>query len=105
MASKPLRIHDTSLRETFSRLDGFSSMLENRLAEYKAASMRLDCTLAMVEAEVAASLVESAIYEASLRLLSHGVGFDANREIARRLAGYRVAMADFEAVYGPLPCA
>lgn len=78
-------------------------MLGKRLDELAAAPDRRDKTLAILEAEVAANLVESAVYEITLRLLGHGVPLDAVQEVDRRLARYRDASAAFETSYGPVP--
>ena len=99
----PIRLNDPTLRDAAARLDTFTSMLRKRLDEVAAGSGRVDKTTALLEAEVAAGLVESAIYEVALRLLGHGVQVDSSKEIDKRLARYRLALAAFESSFGPIP--
>ncbi|NUP06423.1 MAG: hypothetical protein HOW73_10230 [Polyangiaceae bacterium] len=100
---RPLRIQDASLRDAAGRLESFTTMVNRRVDEMRAAEDRAEKTLALFEAEVAAKLVESAVYEVSLRLLPHGVEFDPARQLSLRLGRFRRELASFEVSYGPLP--
>lgn len=109
-ATKPvLRRRDPSLGAALQRLDGFTRMVANRLAEHRAAPSREGKVLALLEAEAAAKLLESAVYEVSLRLIANGIAgkhgaprMDAEKVIRERLAAFRMAMAAHESVYGPI---
>ncbi|MFO0548644.1 MAG: hypothetical protein U0271_09665 [Polyangiaceae bacterium] len=98
----PARIQDRALRDAASRLESFSTMLANRVEEVVNGADRTEKTLAALEAEVAARLVESAVYEVALRLVPHGIEFEPERQLRRRLGRYHFALAQLEAAYGPL---
>ncbi len=104
-----LRRKDGTLGAALQRLDGFTRMVENRLAEHRAAASAEERVLALLEAEAAARLVESAAYEVSLRLIASGLSgkpgaarMEPEKVIRERLAAFRMAMAGHEAVYGPI---
>ena len=110
MQKRPVKINDPAVRDTLGRLDAFSRMLSRRLDELGRSldappgdTARVDCTVAAIEAEVAMGLVESASYELSLRLLTHGVMRDAAKDIAPRRAKFAAVTGRFESVFGAIP--
>jgi hypothetical protein len=104
-SAKPVKISDPAVSSAARRLDEHTRTLERRLQDYWAAAGRVDKTLALVEAEVAARLVRAAAYELNLRLLPHGVPHDVDAELERRAHALPRARADHEARFGPVPMA
>lgn len=106
--NRPQRINDPAVHDAARRLDWFTKMVDKRVAEFHAATDRTGRTLAMLEAEAAAKLVEAACYEIALRLVSHRlqtatqVFMDPAREISRRLTRYRDARVELERMDGPI---
>lgn len=103
------RRREETLGAALQRLDGFTRMVANRLAEHRGASSLEERVLALLEAEAAAKLVESAAYEVSLRLVASGLSgkpgaarMEPGKVIRERLGAFRMAMAAHEAVYGPI---
>lgn len=103
MQRRSARVRDGLLRDAAGRLETFTRMLERRVDELLAAPDRTEKALAALEAEVAAKLVETAVYEVALRLVPHGIEFDPARQLSRRLRRFRLEHAAFEASYGALP--
>lgn len=102
MHNRPILIKDPKLGDALARLEQFTKMLQRRIEEFQAAESRVERTLAVLEAEVAASLVTSAGQEVSLRHLSHGLPHDPTTDIAERVQPYHRARADLEAEFGPI---
>lgn len=104
----PQKILDPAVHDAARRLDWFTRMVNKRVAEFHAATDKTARTLAMLEAEAAAKLVEAACYEVALRLVSHRlqtatqVSMDPGREITRRLARFKDARAELELSDGPI---
>lgn len=93
MAARKVRIQDPALGDAARRRETYCRMLSRRLGELSNGSTRVERGLALMEAEVAAKLVESATYEITIRLLQNGVSHDAEKDVARLLHPYREAVA------------
>jgi hypothetical protein len=99
---RPAKISDPALRDAVRRLDEHTRTLGRRVADAKRATDSVERGLMMMEAEVAASLVRSATCEVALRLLPHGITWDAEKDALHRTRHFRVALAELEATSGPL---
>ncbi len=104
-SKQPTKINDPAVYGAAKRLDDYTRMLEGRLRDYWAAETRLDRTLAIIEAGVAARLIESGASELNMRLLPHGVRHDAEAEVKKRTVGLDKATGDHETRFGPVPVA
>lgn len=93
MAQKRVRIHDPALGDAARRRDDYCRMLARRVDEIRKGTTRVDRGVAMMEAEIAAKLVESVTYEITIRLIQNGVSSDAEKDVARLLRPYREAIA------------
>lgn len=94
MAAKKMRIQDPALGDAARRRGDYLKTLGRRLRDFHEATTRVDRGLAMMEAEVAAKLVESVTYEIAIRLLQNGVvGSDADVELAKALRPFKEAIA------------
>jgi hypothetical protein len=93
MAAKRVRIQDPALGDAARRREQYCRTLSRRLDEVASGSTRVDRGLALMEAEIAAKLVESATYEIAIRLLQNGVSSDAEKDLARLLRPYKEAVA------------
>jgi len=102
---QPTKISDPAVFHAAKRLDEYTEMLARRLRDYKRAETRVDRTLALVEAEVAARLIRSGAQELNLRLLPHAVHHDLEAEVKKRTGGLAEARADHEERFGPIPVA
>jgi hypothetical protein len=90
---KRQRIHDAGLSDAARRRAEYCKMLARRLEEHRSGSTRVDRGLALMEASVAAKLVESATYEIGVRLIGHGMSPDIEKDLTAHLAAYRAALA------------
>lgn len=93
MAAKRVRIQDPALGDAARRRETYCRMLSRRLDELEKGATRVDRGLAMMEAEIAAKLVESVTYEITIRLLQNGVSHDVEKDLARLLRPFREAVA------------
>lgn len=87
------------------RLDDYTRMLKGRLRDYWAAETRVDRTLSLIEAGVAAYLIQSGASELNMRLLPHAVRHDVEADVKKRTAGLTDAQGDHERRFGPVPIA
>lgn len=104
-SKQPTKINDPAVYGAAKRLDDYTRMLEGRLRDYWSAETRVDRTLAIIEAGVAARLIQSGASELNMRLLPHGVRHDADAEVKKRTVGLDKATGDHEMRFGPVPLA
>jgi hypothetical protein len=102
---QPTKISDPAVLHAARRLDEYTRMLARRLRDYGSAENRVDRTLALIEAEVAAQLIQSGAHEFNLRLLPLAVQHDLEAEVKKRTRGLAEARADHERRFGPIPVA
>ncbi|MFO0614849.1 MAG: hypothetical protein U0414_19835 [Polyangiaceae bacterium] len=93
MSAKRVRIQDPALGDAARRRQEYCRTLSRRLDEVAHGSTRVDRSIALMEAEVAAKLVESATYEITIRLIQNGISSDAERDLAKLLRPYKEAVA------------
>ncbi len=104
-SKQPTKINDPAVFQAAKRLDEYTRMLARRLRDYWRADTRVDKTLALVEAEVAARLIQSGASELDMRLLPHAVRYDVDAEVKKRTPGLARARADHDERFGPVPVA
>ncbi len=102
---QPVKISDPAVFSARARLDEYTKLLKSRLRDYWSAETRLDRTLAFIEVEVAAKLIQSGASELNMRLLPHGVRHEVETEVKRRTRGLTEARLDHETRFGPVPTA
>lgn len=102
---QPVKISNPAVHGARVRLDEYTKLLQSRLRDYWSADTRLDRTLAFIEVEVAAKLIQSGASELNMRLLPHGVRHEVELEVKRRTVGLDKARLDHESRFGPIPTA